>query len=1065
QRFRHCATRSFMILRNYRGHEVSVGRQQLRSSRVLDWLHELEDFPVIQESYNEILHDVMDLRHAREVLQGIEEGRIAVHLTPWSHVPSPLAHNVILAGISDIVLMEDRSAMLRDLHRQVLRRVVPEEQLQAVQFTEERVQAYFRRKSPRVAARTDILRLLEKAGALNLLQQKGRNVYDLSEADPEIVRAWCEGLVARGRVASVWTPKGVLWVSAADVPAYAAVYARPRRSRALDRRILALCAKEAKTTKELRQELQAARTEVNDALRRLERGYRLGRRGLAEPSYEAREVEADRFEGALDRLVVRLLSFQGPMTLEELAYELDLEGELLREALNGLVNEGMLASGYFVVDEAYQYMLAQDLRRLEAREEALPTFEETAVRAYLLGKQFERLPSVDAYFDRFLEAGMLLDVFQRVDGFDMEDWYRRREAGDILEGRFLHGRVRYVRREEASLFASAYRRPPLHPFEERVLAPVAQGDGLDLDQVTEAVGADRGRVKEALHALDRGLYLIRKFTGCDAWTTKNIYLAFKPEEEVPDAHEILVRRFLKAYGPVSPAGVKAYTGFEYFEAQGIVDRLLEEGAVTKILVQGDGEVEMLLLTEELPALQEVPPRAPSDGLRILSLQDPWIQPLWAEVNSRYGEGWFFPVVKDGKLAGMVEQWQMSGCLEVREIELEDPALLPELLTAIQEMMAFYRQRGYEIVRVVGAFGKGVLDAGVAEAFEEAGFHRVNDFYAWGEMIPRQHTWEEILSYLFYRQGIHSERTFKDAFEAIEALGGLRSDFASLLRTRRFTPLKELFQKGLLVKGLAIPPYATYCTEEDLELYRAAKAVPLEDDMEEVRELIREGEPISKSRLIALAPFPEEVTERALRKLYRASYVTRDSRHRYRTVGDAGLDPADARKAVLRRIFEAYGIFSAENLGTYTHFRMGEIRKTLRDLEQEGVLVKGFLIRGEPAVYWMINDDLLGQVAYEGRFVLSPWDNLSFYLRSYLNERWRMGSCYVAFDGPRTVAAFKARKRGDELLITEYQGDSAAQELLRAFAYQNDLSLRAEGEEADEWELIRWYERMYGGVRD
>src|SRR3989449_249573 len=31
QRFRHCATRSFMILRNYKGREVSIGRQQLRS--------------------------------------------------------------------------------------------------------------------------------------------------------------------------------------------------------------------------------------------------------------------------------------------------------------------------------------------------------------------------------------------------------------------------------------------------------------------------------------------------------------------------------------------------------------------------------------------------------------------------------------------------------------------------------------------------------------------------------------------------------------------------------------------------------------------------------------------------------------------------------------------------------------------------------------------------------------------------------------------------------------------------------------------------------------------------
>ncbi|MFQ5919225.1 MAG: DNA glycosylase AlkZ-like family protein, partial [Thermoplasmata archaeon] len=1067
QRFRHCATRSFMILRNYRGHEVSVGRQQIRSQRVLDWLHELEDFPVIQESYNEILNDVMDLRHAREVLQGIEEGRIQVRTTSWSNVPSPLAHNVVLAGISDIVLMEDRSAMLRDLHRKVLRRVVPEDQLKEVQFTEEQVQEYFRRKAPRVARQEDLLPLLEKAGALNLLQQKGRNAYDLAEADPETVRGWCEELVAEGEVASVWTPKGVLWVSASDVPAYAAVYARRRRSRTLDRRILTHLEEGAKTAKELGQELEAPRVQVNDALRRLERGYHLGRRGLAEPTYEAREIEADRFEEALDRLLVRLLGFQGPMTLEELAYELDLKGDLLREALNGLVNEAALASGHFVVDEAYQYLVARDLRRLEAREQALPTFEETAVRSYLLAKQFDRLDSLDAYFERFLEAGVLFDVFHRVEGFDIEEWYRRREAGDILEGRFLHGRVRYVRQEEASLFASAYQRPPLGPLEARVLAAVTDGNGLDLDQVTEVVGADRGRVKEALHALDRGLYVIRKFTGSDAWTTKNFYVAFEPGDPVPDAREAIVRRFLRAYGPVSPAGVKGYTGFGYAQAEGIVEHLVEQGIATKILVQGDGDVEMVLLTEELPALQAVPAGAPADVLRILSLQDPWIQPMWAEVNSRYGDGWYYPVVKDGKLVGMVEKWQMSGCLEVREIELDDPGLVPELLQAIQSMMDFYGQRGYEIVRVVGAFGKSVLDAGITEAFEEAGFHRTNDFFAWGKMVPQQHSWEEVLSYVFYRQGIHRDRRFKDAFAAVEALGGLRSDFASILRTRRFTPIKELFAKGLVVKGLAIPPYATYCTPEDLELYRAAKAVPLEDDMEEVWELIREGEPISKGRLIALAPFPQVVTERALRKLYRASYVTRDPRHRYRSMGDAGLEPMEAKKAVLRKIFEGFGIFSAENLGAYTrgHFRMGEIRRILRELEGEGELVKGFLIEGEPNVYWMLNDDLLGQVTYRGQFVLSPWDNLAFYLRDFLHERWRMGSCYAVFDGPRTVAAFTARKRGDELMLTEYQGDSAAQELLRAFAYQNDLTLQVEGEDVDEWELIRWYERMYGGVRD
>src|SRR5438445_10695206 len=123
-----------MMLPNYKGRAGSIGRQQLRSQRVLDWLHEMEDFPVVKETYNEILHSVMDLDHAREVLRRIEAGEIAVKESAFSPLPSPFAHNVVLQGVSDLVLMEDRSALLRELHRKVLERVVPTNQISSIQF-------------------------------------------------------------------------------------------------------------------------------------------------------------------------------------------------------------------------------------------------------------------------------------------------------------------------------------------------------------------------------------------------------------------------------------------------------------------------------------------------------------------------------------------------------------------------------------------------------------------------------------------------------------------------------------------------------------------------------------------------------------------------------------------------------------------------------------------------------------------------------------------------------------------------------------------------------------------
>ncbi len=1068
QRFRHCATRSFMVLRNYRGHEVSVGRQQLRSQKVLDWLHELEDFPVVKETYNEILNDVMDVRHAREVLEGIESGQFHVATSSWSNVPSPLAHNVVLLGISDIVLMEDRSALLRELHRQVLKKVVPEEQLRAIQFTEEQVSDHFRRKHPRVSNKEDILPLLKEAGSLNLLQQKGRNLYDHCDVDVDVVREWSEELIRDGRVVSVWTPKGVLWCTAEDAPTLAAVYARRSRLRDMDKAILTMLKQRERTAKDLTTELKVSRVDLNDGLRRLERGYRIRRLGLTEPAYGLREVEETSFESSVDDLALRLLGFVGPMTLDELSYELDLKAELLRTVLHGLENEGMVSSGHFIVDEEYQYILSSDLRQMESLEDDRPTFDDTAVQEFLRRKQFRPLRTVKEYFDLFQEAGMVYDIFQHVKNFDLEEWYRLRREGRILEGRFLAGRVRYVMREDAPLFASAYRQHRLHEFDQGVLNLISDHDGLDMEQIVSRMGEERREVKEAVERLDRNLYVARKFTGSDAWTTKNVYVALDSGPPVEGAREELIRRFLRAYGPIPFSGVKGYTGFPYVEVEGILRRLEEEGTVTRILVRGTEDAEMYLLTEELTDLESTPEGRPTDPLRILSLYDPWIQPKWAEVTSRYGEGWIFPVVKDGRLAGMIEKWQMSGCLEIREVDLTDPSLLSELLSAVQEMMGFYRQWGYEIVRITGAFGKPVSQLEDVDAFLKAGYHKLSDFMAWGDLVPEQYPLEDVLSYVFYQQGLHPNTSFEDLFEAIDSLGGLRSDFEAMLRVRRAAPLEKLFKQGVLVKGLIIPDYLSYTTEDNLELFKAAKATPLDEEMEEVLEIIKENEPVSRARLMVLSPFPFEVTSQALRRLYKAVQVTRDLRSRYRSVGDLGLDTEEARKQVVRRIMKSYGIFSAENLGFFARwaFNMAEVRSLLRDLEEEGLLVKGFLVEGDSTVYWALKDHKIGRVTFTSSFVLTPRDNLNLYLRDYLIQKWKLGGyCFAAFQGPRDIAAFRARLRGGDVAITKFEGDAKAREMIRSFSFQNDVRVSEEGETADEWEVVRWYERMYGAPHD
>jgi ATP-dependent Lhr-like helicase len=123
RRFRHVAARSFMILRNYKGWKISVGKQQLNSQLLFKAAEAIDpNFPVIKETYREIFEEVMDLPRAIEVIAKLGSGEIAHRLidTP---VPSPFAHGLVTFGHADVMQMRERRMYLQHLHKLVMKRI------------------------------------------------------------------------------------------------------------------------------------------------------------------------------------------------------------------------------------------------------------------------------------------------------------------------------------------------------------------------------------------------------------------------------------------------------------------------------------------------------------------------------------------------------------------------------------------------------------------------------------------------------------------------------------------------------------------------------------------------------------------------------------------------------------------------------------------------------------------------------------------------------------------------------------------------------------------------------
>ncbi len=123
RRFRHCATRALMILRNYLGRQKRVGKQQVSSMILMSALKRINpDFSILKEARRECLEDLMDIENTKKVLRAIENNEITICEID-TKIPSPFSFNLALQGYMDILKIEDKHEFLRRMHEMVLAKI------------------------------------------------------------------------------------------------------------------------------------------------------------------------------------------------------------------------------------------------------------------------------------------------------------------------------------------------------------------------------------------------------------------------------------------------------------------------------------------------------------------------------------------------------------------------------------------------------------------------------------------------------------------------------------------------------------------------------------------------------------------------------------------------------------------------------------------------------------------------------------------------------------------------------------------------------------------------------
>jgi ATP-dependent Lhr-like helicase len=950
--------------------------------------------------------------------------------------------------------MEDRSALLRELHRKVLYRALGDS-VKEFEFDEDQIVPYYAQKPTRITCRDDIPKLLMETGPLQALRERGRNIYTYTDEDRKTVDGWIRELIQSGELGTVFLDEPHIMV-ADEMPFYAAATRKERELNETDQAVYGAVSMDTPLS-EITEKLEISEDMAIRSLRKLESMYLITRSGLSGNKWLFGRVEFPEVDKsvATDRIVMRYLDCFAPASVQEVSYSLSLTDQQAHASLESLVANEDVVKGRFLVSENDQYMLKIDHMRLKAGRDNVYSYE--TVERYRLTKG-QHFKTIREFFDFHGSAGSEIDVYNRVEDFNLEEWYMMRSTGEIQLGRFVRGKVRYVLGDDADRYA-AIRNDETTP-EDLELLNVIDGMGTaTLRQLVAETRKDKDVVRDSVMRLDRSLMVIRAFSDKEDWGTENTYAVFRPGEPKGDPAKELTEKAIRAYGPLPAMALRYLIGIPL----DVVDSIAAEVGA-KVVSVGEGQSPMYIMEDEIPALEQVTEE--EYPIRLLSLFDPDLGSKWAEIAARYGDRWIYPLVRGATIVGALEIWEMSGVIEVRSMDMDYPEMLQEVLGALDGLMGFYNQKGIEIVRIREILNVDAadLDEDKRKVLEDNGYVFVNGFYAKGRFDPWTFTDEQMVTYVFNRQRVSRSNMYPTVAECVAVRGYIRGDQEIMTRVSERTTMKKQMEKGYLMKMSLVPAYQGYTDSEHAPLFRAMKGYVPDEDAKTMMELIAKKQPISKKQIVADSPLSLERTNEIFSDLSKYSVIYQDADSCYNLVPDNGMTQLEAAKEIAKMHFRDFGIFSAEDMSSFLSSRMMITRRVLSELEDEGFLKKGFFVADDPTLRWMIAEDV-GKPARRGgeSLILNSQDNLSVYFRDrFRTETGTVRSVIIANN--KVIGSFVGKICPAGAKVEEFQGSERAARMMKEVAQSLGMRLESQRQREDEdWDVSEFYTKVNTGA--
>ena len=217
-RFRENAGRALLIPRAYPGRRTPLWQQRLKSQSLLEVARRYAQFPIVLETYREVLRDVLDLPGLHELLTKLHRRELSL-VEVETPTASPFASSLLFDYVATYMYEGDqpnaeRRAAALALDRELLRELLGQEELRELiePSALETVEADLQRLSDRT-----------RADSVDAVHDVLRRVGDLT-LDEAIQRggteAWLEQLRGERRAIELRVGGEKRWVAAEDAGLY-----------------------------------------------------------------------------------------------------------------------------------------------------------------------------------------------------------------------------------------------------------------------------------------------------------------------------------------------------------------------------------------------------------------------------------------------------------------------------------------------------------------------------------------------------------------------------------------------------------------------------------------------------------------------------------------------------------------------------------------------------------------------------------------------------------------------------------------------------------------------------